>query len=355
MRFLKLLEKRDWLLADGATGTNYFKKGLGSGDPPELWNVDHPERVRDLHREFIEAGADIILTNTFGGNHYRLKLHNAEGRVHELNKAAAENARAEADASGREVIVAGSIGPTGEIFEPVGTLSIEEAREAFAAQAEGLKDGGADVLWLETISGQEELQAAVEGAASVGLPVVCTMSFDTNGRTMMGITPQAFAGLAGSLSHRPAAIGANCGTGAAELVATVLGITEADPQAVVVAKANCGIPEFVEGEIQYSGTPQLMCDYVRLARNAGARIIGGCCGTTPEHLKAMRGALEAHVPGDRPDVAEIEDLLGQVSALAKGKAPTADQATGGRRGRRRGRSTGEAAPAPSPESDRIAV
>ena len=355
MRFLKLLEERDWLLADGATGTNYFKKGLGSGDPPELWNVDHPDRVRELHREFIEAGADIVLTNTFGCNHYRLMLHNEEGRVHELNKAAAENARAEADASGREVMVAGSIGPTGEIFEPVGTLSIDDARKAFAAQAEGLKDGGADVLWIETISGQEELQAAVEGAASVGLPVVCTMSFDTNGRTMMGITPQAFAGLAAGLSHQPTAIGANCGTGAAELVATVLGITEADPNAVVVAKANCGVPEFVDGEIQYSGTPDLMCDYVRLARNAGARIIGGCCGTTPAHLKAMRAALEAHVPGERPHVAEIEGLLGQVSALAKGKAPTADQGAGGRRGRRRGRTAGQAEPAPSSAAERVAV
>lgn len=355
MRFLKLLEERDWLLADGATGTNYFKKGLGSGDPPELWNVDHPDRVRELHREFIEAGADIVLTNTFGCNHYRLMLHNAEGRVHELNKAAAENARAEADASGREVIVAGSMGPTGEIFEPVGPLSIDDARKAFAAQAEGLKAGGADVLWLETISGQEELQAAVEGAATTGLPVVCTMSFDTNGRTMMGITPQAFVGLAAGLSHPVSAIGANCGTGAAELVATVLGITEADPNAVVVAKANCGIPEFVEGEIQYSGTPQLMCDYVRLARNAGARIIGGCCGTTPEHLKAMRGALEAHVPGARPDVAEIEGLLGEVSALAKGKAPTAEQATGGRRGRRRGRGTAQAAPCGCAEPHSMAV
>lgn len=141
MRFHELLEERDWLLADGATGTNYFKKGLGAGDPPELWNVEHPERVRELHREFIEAGADIVLTNTFGGNSFRLKLHNAQDRVHELNKAAAENARAEGGASDREVLVAGSMGPTGEIFAPVGTLSIKEAREAFIAQAEGLKSG----------------------------------------------------------------------------------------------------------------------------------------------------------------------------------------------------------------------
>ncbi len=355
MRFLKLLEERDWLLADGATGTNYFKKGLGSGDPPELWNVDHPDRVRELHREFIDAGADIVLTNTFGGNHYRLMLHNAQARVHELNKAAAENARAEAEASGREIIVAGSMGPTGEIFEPVGTLSIEDARKAFAEQAQGLKDGGADVLWIETISGKEELQAAAEGAASVGLPVVCTMSFDTNGCTMMGITPQGFAGLAADLSHPPSAIGANCGTGASELVATVLGITEANPEAIVVAKANCGVPEFVDGEIRYSGTPDLMMDYVRLARNAGARIIGGCCGTTPDHLRAMRTALEAHVPGQRPGVDEIESVLGEVSALAKGQAPKAGSSSSGRRGRRRSRSAGQAGPVSSKEPGRLAI
>ncbi len=339
MGFFQLLEERDWLLADGATGTNYFKRGLGSGDPPELWNVEHPDRVRELHREFIEAGADIVLTNTFGGNAYRLKLHNAEDRVFELNKAAAENARAEADASDRQVLVAGSLGPTGEIFAPVGTLSIEDGREAFARQAEGLKAGGADVLWIETISGQEELLAATEGAASVGLPVVATMSFDTNGCTMMGIKPEGFAELAAGLPHPPAAIGANCGTGAAELVATVLGITAANPEALVVAKANCGVPSFVDGEIQYSGTPELMQDYVRLARNAGARLIGGCCGTTPAHLKAMRQALEAHTPGPRPEIAEVEALLGEVSALAKGNAPTASESGPSRR-RGRGRRGG---------------
>ncbi|NNF76518.1 MAG: methionine synthase, partial [Rhizobiales bacterium] len=215
-------------------------------------------------------------------------------------------------------------------------LSIEDGRNAFAQQAEGLKAGGADVLWIETISGQEELQAATEGAASVGLPVVATMSFDTNGCTMMGITPAGFVGLTSNLSHPPAAIGANCGTGAAELIATVLGITAANPDILVVAKANCGVPEFVDGEIQYSGTPELMQDYVRLARNAGARLIGGCCGTTPAHLKAMRQALEAHTPGPRPEIAEIEALLGEVSALAKGNAPTAaDSSSSRRRGRGR--------------------
>ena len=191
MAFLELLDSRPWLLADGATGTNYFQMGLSSGDAPEMWNFDHPDRVRSLHRSFIEAGADIVLTNSFGANRYRLKLHNAQDQARELNIAAARNARAEADAATRPVMVAGSMGPTGEIFQPVGTLAIEDGADCFAEQAQALRDGGADVLWIETMSSEEELRAAVQGAQSAGLPIVTTMSFDTNGRTMMGITPSA--------------------------------------------------------------------------------------------------------------------------------------------------------------------
>jgi 5-methyltetrahydrofolate--homocysteine methyltransferase len=331
--FLSELESRPWLLADGATGTNLFQMGLVSGDAPELWNFEHPDRVRQLHRSFIDAGADIVLTNSFGGNRYRLKLHNAEGQVREINQAAAANARAEADAASRPVIVAGSMGPTGEIFAPVGTLPHEDGVAAFAEQAQALAEGGVDVLWIETMSSEEELRAAVEGAATAGLPIVTTMSFDTNGRTMMGITPQAFATLTTGLAATPTAIGANCGTGAPELVATVLAITATRPEAVVVAKGNCGIPEYHDGHIHYSGTPELMADYARLARDAGARIIGGCCGTSPEHLAAMRRALDAHVPEHRPSVAEVEQRLGAVSALAKGIDAAAS--AGERRERRR--------------------
>ena len=219
LSFTEALATRPWLLADGATGTNYFLAGLESGDSPELWNTLFPERVRLLHKQFIEAGADIILTNSFGGNRHRLKLHGDQHRVHELNVAAVKNARAEAEASSRTVYVAGSMGPTGEIFMPVGTMPHEEGVAAFAEQAMALKDGGADVLWIETMSSEEELRAAVEGASQAGLPIVTTMSFDTNGRTMMGITPKAFGVLAASLSTQPVAIGANCGVGASELIA----------------------------------------------------------------------------------------------------------------------------------------
>jgi 5-methyltetrahydrofolate--homocysteine methyltransferase len=333
--FLHLLETRPWLLADGATGTNLFHMGLTSGDAPEMWNFDHPDRVRQLHRSFIEAGADIILTNSFGGNRYRLKLHDAQDRVRAINMAAAANARAEADAAGRPVVVAGSMGPTGELFEPVGTLPHEQGVSAFAEQAAALKEGGVDVLWIETMSSEEELRAAVEGARTAGLPIVTTMSFDTNGRTMMGITPRAFATLATTLPERPAAIGANCGVGASELIATILGITAADPEAIVVAKGNCGIPQYVEGHIHYDGTPELMADYARIALDAGARIIGGCCGTTPQHLLAMRAALEAHEKRGRPPIEFVEQRLGSVSALAKGIDAAA--AAGAKRERRRAR------------------
>lgn len=332
--FTEALKNRPWLLADGATGTNYFQMGLVSGDAPEMWNFEHPDRVRSLHKRFIEAGADIVLTNTFGGNRHRLKLHNAQDQVREINIAAAKNAKAEADAAGRTVYVGGSVGPTGEIFMPVGTFPYEEGVSAFAEQAAALKEGGVDVIWIETMSSEEELRAAVEGAASAGLPIVTTMSFDTNGRTMMGITPAAFGALTASLATQPVAIGANCGVGASELVATVMGITAARPDAAVVAKGNCGIPQYHDGHIHYTGTPELMADYARIALDAGAKIIGGCCGTSPDHLAAMRKSLETYTKGSRPTIESVEAKLGPVSQLAKGVDQAAEGAA--KRERRRG-------------------
>ena len=315
-RFADLLARRPCLLADGATGSNLFEMGLVSGDAPELWNVDHPDRIKRLHQRFVDAGADIILTNSFGGTRYRLKLHKAEDRVRELNRAAAQLARAVADAAGRDVIVAGSMGPTGEILEPLGPVSIADARAAFAEQAAALAEGGADVLWIETLSSREEVEAAIEGAKTTGLPVVSTLSFDTNGRTMMSLTPAELAGIA--REQHLAACGSNCGVGPSELVASILNLsTAADPDMVLVAKANCGIPQYVDGAIRYDGTPDLMATYVHLAIDAGARIIGGCCGTSPEHLAAMRKALDAHVAGPRPDAAMLETTLGQISTGAR--------------------------------------
>ncbi len=310
------LRERPYLLADGATGTNFFAMGLPTGEPPELWNVDHPERVAANYRSFIEAGADIILSNSFGGNRFRLALHRNAHRVAELNEAATRIARVEADRIDPPVIVAGSMGPSGEIYQPLGVLSIEEARVAFREQAEALVRGGADILWVETISSREEMQAAVEGASSTGKPVVCTLSFDSNGRTMMGLCPADAALFAASLAHPPIACGSNCGTGPAETVLSVLNMARADPAPpLLVAKGNCGIPYWSDGAIAYDGTPQLMGAYARHAYAGGARIIGGCCGTTPSHLRAMKTALDGHLD---TRAATLEQIVAELGAISSG-------------------------------------
>jgi 5-methyltetrahydrofolate--homocysteine methyltransferase len=349
-RFTHLLATRPWLLADGATGSNLFDVGLMSGDAPELWNTEHPDRIAKLHQDFVDAGADVILTNSFGGTVYRLKLHNAQGRMAELNTRAAQIARKVADASGRTVAVAGSMGPTGEIMEPIGPLTFEQAKAAFAEQALALAAGGADVLWIETMSSREEVEAAVAGAAVAKLPIVCTLSFDTNGRTMMGISPSDFSGIEKTLSPRLAACGTNCGVGASEVVACIHNLAKAmGPDVVLVAKGNCGIPQYVDGAICYNGTPEIMANYARMALDAGARIIGGCCGTSARHLRAMREALDAHAKGASPSLEAIVSTLGDVSTGARaqwggeqsrlgGAAPGANLARG-RGGRSRRGST----------------
>jgi len=342
----ELLADRGWLLADGATGTNLFSMGLEQGEAPELWNLEAPDKVRAHYRSFIEAGSDIVLTNTFGGTANRLKLHGMEDRVEEINRIAAALLTEEIAASGRKILNAGSVGPTGDLFEPMGVLTSENCQAAFAAQMRGLKAGGADVAWIETLSSQEEVDAALAAAAEVGLPAVCTLSFDTNGRTMMGVTPRAFAEAMHARpdvgTAPPVAFGGNCGTGAPDLLAGVISMSDAlTPEDVVVAKANCGIPEYVDGAIRYSGTAELMADYAVLARDLGVRIIGGCCGTTPEHVRAMRTALETRPAGERPSLERVIEVLGPLTGktgdlMAHGHAHGAanDGARGGRRRRR---------------------
>src|SRR5262249_22427526 len=211
--------------------------------------------------------------------------------------------------------------------------------EAYGEQAEGLAAGGADILWLETLSSPEELKAAALGASRAGLPITATLSFDTNGRTMMGVTPAAALELFRSMQPPLAAFGANCGVGAAELAATILGLTQFPrPAEVIIAKGNCGVPSWHEGHIHYSGTPELMAEYARLVRDAGARVIGGCCGTTPDHIRAMRDALDEHRPGERPTVEAVVARLGALSdgTLALWSAQGGGTEPRGRRSRRRG-------------------
>lgn len=330
----RLLSEKGVLLADGATGTNLFEMGLTSGEAPELWNETAPEKIISLHRQFVDAGADIILTNSFGGTRNRLKLHHAQDRVNQLNRLAGELAREAARDAGRPVVIAGSVGPTGELFIPLGTMTHSEAVASFAEQMAGLKDGGVDVLWIETMSAPEEIRAAAEAAIATGLPYVCTASFDTAGKTMMGLAPKDLHSVTAALSQQPLAVGANCGVGASDLLSTILDMTAANPQAIVVAKANCGIPVIKGDAVVYTGTPQTMTNYACLAVDAGARIIGGCCGTACEHLAAMRIAIDTHARGERPELARIIAQIGPL--VNKTSAANDQQPKRERAGKRRG-------------------
>ena len=331
----EMLASHDVILADGATGTNLFNMGLSSGEAPELWNTDEPKKIIALYQGSVDAGSDLFLTNTFGGTASRLKLHGAEKRVRELSRVGAELGREVADRAGRKVIVAGSVGPTGEIMEPVGSLSHALAVEMFHEQADGLKEGGVDVLWLETISAPEEYRAAAEAFALAGMPWCGTMSFDTAGRTMMGVTSADMAKLVEEFDPAPLAYGANCGVGASDLLRTVLGFAAQGGDRPIIAKGNAGIPKYVDGHIHYDGTPELMGEYAVMARNSGARIIGGCCGTMPMHLEKMREALDTRPRGEAPTLEEIAAKLGGFSSASDGTGD--DEPTSERRGRGRRR------------------
>lgn len=287
----ELLRSTTPIVADGGMGTMLFAMGLERGDAPERWNIIQPEKVRKIHRGYIEAGAQIILTNSFGGSRYRLQSHGLAERAHDLNRAAAKLARAEADAASHPVVVAGSIGPTGQMLAPLGDLSAEDAKAAFAEQAAALADGGVDVFWIETMSALEEVRAAREGCAEAapGIPCVATMTFDTKGRTMMGVKPeQALAALA---EMDLIALGANCGNGPDELEAVIEKMHAAGASLPLIAKANAGVPRMESGATVYDASPQDMAAYARRVRDLGATVIGTCCGSTPDHIRAINEAL----------------------------------------------------------------
>ncbi len=284
-RLQEILGRRAVILGDGAMGTMLHHAGLTDG-APERWNVERPDVVSSIYRAYLEAGSDFISTNTFGGTRNRLQLDGLADRVTELNEAGARLAR---EAAG-EGLVAGSIGPTGELMEPLGLLTPEDARRSFAEQARALKAGGVDFALVETMSALEEAQAAVEGVREAGLPVAVTMSFDTNFHTMMGIKPvRALETLAG---WGVRVIGANCGNGPGEIERIMTEMSQAKPQGVVLmAKSNAGMPRWKDDRITYGGTPEVMADYARRMTALGVRVVGGCCGSTPEHIAAMRAAL----------------------------------------------------------------
>lgn len=274
-------------------GTTLFGMGLESGDCPERLNIEQPGMISEVHRLFVEAGSDLFLTNTFGGNRCRLALHGLEERVAEFNRAGVEIGRQVASEASRAVAVAASVGPTGDLFEPLGPLSHGDGVEVFREQMEALVEAGADVLWIETLSSWEEISAATEAASGFDIPYAVTLSFDTNGRTMMGLRPSEFGEWWTELSPdgRPAALGANCGTGLDEALVAAAAIAETAPAACVIVKSNCGIPVYEGGALTYPQGPDLMESYARQAVDAGCRIIGTCCGSTPLHIREIRSTL----------------------------------------------------------------
>lgn len=320
-----LISERGCLLIDGAMGTEMFARGLEPGAPPELWNVEHPARVAEVYQAYVDAGSDIFLTNSFGGTAFRLKLHDLQDRVEELNEAAARIGREVADAAERTVLVAGSMGPTGELLEPMGSLTPETCAEAFARQAAGLTAGGADVLWIETMSHLDEVAAAVEGARSVSdLPITATLSFDTAGRTMMGVTGTEAVNTLSALGVT--AVGANCGNNLADTEAALGEMRAANPDIHLISKANAGMPEWRGADLHYSGSPDVMAAHAHRQQLAGVQMVGGCCGSAPAHIAMMRDVLDGVI--DAPEVEFEPAVLRQVLK------DSGDQPTGRRRGRR---------------------
>jgi 5-methyltetrahydrofolate--homocysteine methyltransferase len=283
-----LIKSNPFIIGDGAMGTMLQQMGLTTGGAPELWNVERPDIIRQIYQSYVDAGSQIIETNTFGGTRYRLGLHNLQDRVHELNLAGAALAR---EVAGEDVLVAGSMGPTGELMQPMGDLTYEAAVEAFAEQAAALAEGGVDLFLIETMSDLNEVKAAVEGCRSVSdLPIATTLTFDTNYHTMMGVSPaQAMQELA---DFGVKIIGANCGNGPEETRRAIQEMAAVRPEGVyLMAQSNAGLPHYDHGHIHYDGTPEVMAELALDLAGMGVDIIGACCGSTPEHIKAMREAL----------------------------------------------------------------
>ncbi len=288
--FRERLNLGEVLVADGATGTNLQAVGLPPGTSPEEWVFDQPDQIRALQRSFVEAGSDLILTCTFGGTRIRLKESRYAKRAAELNQRATELAR---EAAGDRALVGGSIGPLGSLLKPFGSIEYNEAVEAYSEQARTLSEGGVDVLVIETHFALEEAQAAMEGARQVSdLPLVVSFSYDRGVRTMMGVKPAEAAEKFKTLAV--AAIGANCGTTLENMEKIVQEYAAAKSGLIIWAKPNAGLPsvDSATGRSIYSVTPEQMAAFAKRYVELGARIVGGCCGSTPEHVRAIARAVK---------------------------------------------------------------
>lgn len=284
--FTDRIENGDRLVCDGAMGTMLQARGLPAEKCPELWNVECPDIIREIHREYRVAGSDLVETNSFGGTHYKLSHYGLADKVQEVNFAASALAR---EVAGDKQYVLGSMGPTGVFIEPFGEATEAEVEAAFAAQASALADGGADVLIVETMTALEEAQAALRAARATGLPVIVSMTFDRQVSggyaTMMGITPEMFVR---AISEAGATVaGSNCGTGAADMINVLREMNAAVPDFPLLAMPNAGMPVLENGHTVFKETAQQMAELVDGLLNAGAVVVGGCCGTGPDHIRAI--------------------------------------------------------------------
>jgi 5-methyltetrahydrofolate--homocysteine methyltransferase len=288
------LNKKKVLVSDGAWGTSLYNRGLEAGDCPELWNDTHPEDVYAVAESYVKAGADIILTNSFGGSPVKLSHYNLFKKASELNKKAAEiSAKA---ASGKSLVL-GSIGPTGTMLM-TGEYSEQQLYDGFCIQAEALKKGGADAICVETMAALDEAVLAVKAATeSTGLETACTFTFENNNangyRTMMGVTPNIMA--EEIIKAGACVIGTNCGYGIDQIIEIVKEIRSADKVTPVLVHANAGLPVIENGKTVYPETPEVMASKINTLIKSGANIIGGCCGTTPEHIRLIAEKVRENV------------------------------------------------------------
>ena len=289
--FVDRLKAGEILIADGATATNYQQMGMAIGVAPEEWIVDQPEKVLGLHRAFIEAGSDIILTDTFGATSPRLRESRYAGRTADLNHRAVALAL-EAASTSPGVLVAGSMGPTGMLMEPLGELTPAAAADAYAEQAGALSEGGADLLLLETFFALDEALAAIEGVRrSSALPLVVSFSFDRGTKTMMGLSPISVIESIAPLEV--AAIGANCGRSLGDMERVVLEFVTLNAGIPLWIKPNAGLPSMIGDVARYDTGPAEMAAFARRYVDAGAQVVGGCCGSSPEHIRAIATAVRS--------------------------------------------------------------